>query len=262
MEAKALEFLKTTIEAATPGERIVTTDREPRHVYYVLQPDGKLDRTFATEAPAAHQAADLDTLVRAAIARKPDADNPFGPEIWYARSGVVAVLDTEATAPDVCRLALTPSPQMAKLAEWDRQGKASPTQAELVILLRTLFAGYYPVDFLPAIRGVKSSKKTDADSQIGHGKVSLGKSMIAEMTGVAAIPEQIVFTVPVFAQAAVHIRGPVRVEIDPDPQNERFNLYVIPGDIETAFAHAEEVLANRLELLLDGSPIPVYRGTP
>ncbi|VTR96024.1 unnamed protein product [Gemmata massiliana] len=260
MEAKALEFLKTTIEAATPGERIVTTDREPRHVYYVLQPDGKLERVESTGAPDAHQAADLDTLVRAALETH-DKDRR-APVIWYGRTQVVAVMQPGEVASDVCRVALTPSPQLARLADWDRAGKASPSQAELVVLLRTLFTGCVPDDFLPAVRGVKSTKKMDADSQISHGRVSLGKSMIAEMSGVAAIPERVSFMVPVFAQAAVEIHATIRVEVEPDAQNERFNLYVIPGDIEHAFAHAEEVIAERLTRLLGESPIPVYRGTP
>ena len=53
-----------------------------------------------------------------------------------------------------------------------------------------------------------------------------------------------------------------------DPQTEQFVLVVRPGDIESAFARAEDTLRDRLTAMLpdaapDGAtPIPIYRGVP
>lgn len=259
MDSHSLKFLKDMADAAAPARRVFTSDREPPHVYWVQQADGKLERVSAKPFPTAHAAADLDTLVRVVRDQTDPADVP---EVWYSRAGVIAVLNPAAEHPARCTVDLTPSPQLALLAQWERAGKATLTQAELVILLRTLFAGCAPDDVLAAVRGLKVDKRTEVNQQIAQGKVSLGRSLVAEMTGAAALPERITFSVPVFAEAAVGVCSTVRVELDPDPQNERFHLYVLPGDIESAYADAEEALALRLARLLGESPVPVYRGRP
>lgn len=251
------------------GQRIFTAPGEPPHVYYVLQPDGKLTLVQATFRERVCQATDLDTLCRLAVEHsKPDVG--LTPEVWCCRSGVVAVLcPEEADRGPSCTLGLTASPQMACLTAWDRAGRVSLSQAELVLLLRTMFAGAVSPDFLPAVRNVRTAKNAEVNSQIAQGKVSLGKSIVAEMTGVAAIPERVTFLVPVFAESAVPIVGPVRVEIDPDPQSERFTLVVLPGDVERAYAAAEDNLVERVRRLLDASAdtlaagaVKVYRGKP
>lgn len=245
------------------GQRIFTAPGEPPHVYYVLRPDGHLERTTAMPGRWEMDAADLNTLCRVAVDWTADGVRP---EIWCDRDCVVADLNPSVSRGPVCALNLTYSPQMVRLMEWDRAGRVSLSQAELVLLLRTLFAGCFPPDFLPAVRNVRSSKNAEVNSQISQGKVSLGKSIVAEMTGVAAIPERVTFVVPVFAQLVVPVVGEVRVEIDPDPQSERFTLVVLPGDVERAFGKAEEDLVERVSRVLAGlmateSDIPVYRGS-
>lgn len=268
LPVEALKYLSALATEAV-GRRIVRAEAEPPHVYYVQQPDGTMQRTVAVEPPARHEAADIDTLCRVArdfVSHEP----PNVPAVWHHRGGVEAVLSQHAGYAPTCTLTLGPSPQLALLARWDQAGRASLTQAEFVTLLRTMFADCAPADLLPAIRNVKSTKNAEVNSQIAQGKVSLGKSIVAEMTGVAGIPERVAFTVPVFAQAAVPVSGTVRVEIDPDPQNERFTLIVLPGDVEAAYAQAEEAVGRRLverlaALSTDDHPsalIPVYRGEP
>lgn len=237
---------------------------EPDHVYYLRNPDGSYGKAVISPSLARHTATDIETLCQIVC---DNSDDENAPEVWYGRGGIVAILQPDAIHPERCRFDLSPSPQLAKLIDWDKSGGTKPMQGEFIILLRTLFAGCAPDSLLPAVRQVKTSKAADVNSKIEQGKVSLGKSMIAEMTGINAIPEEVAFTVPVFAQAAVRMVGQVRVAIDPDPETSQFRLIVLPGDIERVFVEAESSLATRIhETLVEihggEHPFPVYRGTP
>lgn len=258
MDAAGLKMVADLAKEASPDKRIVRTDAEPSHWYYVTNAAGELVRTEAMPKPLVRQAADIDTLCRVA-----NSWSGHEPQVWYSRNGITAVLEPDVTAPSVCQVKLTPSPQLVKLMEWDRAGKVFLTQAEFVTLLRTMFVGCVPGDLLTVIRAVKATKGQEVNQQIAQGKVSMSKSAVAEMTGTAAIPETVVFQVPIFAQSAVNVLGQVPVEIDPDPENNRFALIVHPGAVEIAQARAEEELQDRIVVALgDGSTVLVYRGNP
>jgi hypothetical protein len=261
LPAESLKFLTDLAAKANPQARIVKAPAEPEDVYHILDANGELVRGRALLPVQDRDAADMETLV--ALAKASHALEPATAELWYGRAGVF-FQNLNRHPLDAAKLLLAPSAQLAKLIEWDRAGRARLTQAELVILLRTLFHGCAPENLLPAVRNVKTSKSAEVNSQIAQGKVSLGKSIMAEMAGTAAIPEMVEFLVPVFAHAAVFVVAPVRVAIDPDPQTEAFTLIVLPGDIEHAFALAESNIGNRLETLLGDAveQIPQYRGRP
>jgi hypothetical protein len=97
-----------------------------------------------------------------------------------------------------------------------------------------------------------------------QGKVSMSRSVVAEMTGAKDLPEEARWWVPVFAEAAVNETEFVSVVIDPQPEQERFRLLVKPGDIERAYAAAEDSIAKKLADWMGKSEqtIPVYRGKP
>lgn len=268
MIREAMQFVSTLAQEAS-GRRVFRPDGEPPNVYLVMKPDGTYERVQTAEPPDRSEALDIDTLCRVAVAYLVP-EKPSLPGVWYSRDGVVADLTPPAEHGPTCTLKLSMSPQLARLAEWDRQGRVSLEQAPLIITLRTLFAGCVPDSLVKAVRNVRATKNTDGRSEVGHGKVSVGKSIVAELTGADAIPEQVTFQVPVFAQSSVKVTQDVRVAIDPDVQNERFTLVVLPGDIEQAQTNAEAILAKRIGdclagLAADDRPadaIPVYRGRP
>lgn len=238
------------------GPRVVTADREPPQVYYTTAPDGTLTRQEAAPPPDNHRAGDPAAVCDVAK----DAAKTHAAEVWFSRAGVVAVYADFGRA----AFTLSPSPQMARLAEWDHRGRGIVKQAELILLLRTMFAGCTPShpNLLESVRRVDTKKANDASSEVRQGKVSLSKSIVAEMSGIDKLPEEITFEVPVFAQAAVKLRGSVRVAVDPDPQNEQFVLVVLPGDIERATQAAEVALGKQVAELLEGSEVPSYYGVP
>ena len=264
------KFVKALVDlGAKTAPAIVTTEKEPRHVYFVPDGKGGLLRCEAEEPPVVNEVRDLDTLARVLIwAESPATKETIYPEIWYCRTGIVGLLDTGSNWAAKATLSLSPSPQFAKLIEWESRSSTKLTQKELVILLRTLFKDSAPPDLLPLIRKVSTKKAANTASEVAKGKVSLGKEMIAEMSGVNELEDFYLFRFPVFSTASLSFRSPVRVVIDPDPEQELFTVCVIPGDCEAAWTGAEAWLGSSISSALVDNwtgdkgtcPIPVYFG--
>lgn len=257
MNCDTLKHLQTIIDAANPQRRIVTAPQEPPHVYYVVNEAGAMVRTVAAEPLGNDKASDLDSVVRVMT----DSDNPR--EIWYSRASVIGLHG--GGLPDRVTMPLKESPQLAQLIAWDARQRVNVGQRELVMLLRTTFAGCLPSHptFLENVRKLRTSKAAEVNSEIGKGKVSLGRSVIAEMSGVELIPEEITIRVPVFAAASLLAFADVRVCVDPNPEEEQFTLVVIPGQIEQAWRAGEVYIQAKLAALLGNeSEIPLYHGTP
>ena len=263
------DTLKEISRLAVAGQpAFIKPDAEPDHVYLIRSPDGTYSQQAAIPEPSNYHASDIRTLadvVKDHHSAEPGKENV--PEVWYDRSGIRAVLTPKKPYSGRCVVYLEPSPQLDSLINWSN-GKHVFEQKDLILALRTIYADAAPSTLLPAVRQVKTTKAADVNQQVGHNKVSIGKSMVAEMTGAAAIPEQINFTFRMFA-GPISIMGSVRIAIDLDPETGRFALIVLPGDIDAAFGGAEDVLDKRIheELNLsfgvqEGHPIPVYRGVP
>lgn len=259
------DALKTQFEYGEKSGKGTTfhPDAEPKHVYYLNTPDGP-KRMEAGRLPHDHKAHDSETIVAKAKERavvSAETEDTFMPEIWYHRTGVTGVIGMR----DRVTLSLSPSPQLKQLVKWEESGRGIVKQAEFILLLRTLFVDCYPdhPTLLEAVRKIDVKKGNDVSAEIRQGKVSMSKSMVAEITGLDKIPETVIFRIPVFAEDAARVERPVRVALDPDPQNEQFVLIPIPGDIERAFAAGEEWLANDLTRLIgaDGG-VPLFHGKP
>lgn len=249
--SKALEYL-VGIGAEKGKGQTFQTPAEPKHVYYLNGPDGT-DRIEADPPPNDHTAADLETVVALA------ADGETDKSIWYSRSGVVARNGPR----DRATFRLTPSPQLAKLLEWERT-PGILKQTALILSLRTLFADCYPdhPTLLESVRRIDVKKGQEAAAEVRQGKVSMSRSMLAEMTGLDKIPETVTFKVPVFAEQAFVSYKPVRVALDADPQAESFTLIPVPGDVEKAYSGAEDELQTRLAALIGDEKIKLYHGSP
>lgn len=260
----ALQFLnEIAVQAADSKRRVLKVEAEPEHVYHLLQPDGTLNKVHAEPETAFHEAFGLETiaLLAARVARAKFAEA----EIWYSRTGVVLLFD-RLTRRDRATLTLELSPQMARLAEWDKSRGEYP-QVEFLLLLRTLFA-----DALSAhatlrddVKRVDFKKAQEATGTVNRANVSLSRQMISEASGADKLPDTLNFDVPAFDSAAVASRVLVRVVFDLDPQTERFRLIPIPGDVEKALAAAEESVARQLGMALDAAKakdVPVFYGEP
>lgn len=249
------------VNAAAPQRRVVSLPGEPEGVYGLVGADGEIERTQAQQPPLDHAADDLPTL--AAVAKAWTGGAVVA--VWYDRSNVQAVATHSGSEPpDTCTVTLEPSAQLQKLAEWRAAGKQFVTQKEFVLLLRTLFHGCWNAHptLLDTVRKLRVQSASDAASEVQRGKVSLGKSMVAEMSGVGDIPERVTFEVPVFAGPAVRATAEVRMVLDPDAESGQLLVVVLPDEIDRAYAVGEDRAQTMLDGLLEGVEIPVYHGRP
>lgn len=255
-----MDKFKSIVQAADPSRRVVKAPDEPAGVYYVVGPNGEMVRTTAELPPVRNEADDLATLAEVAKAWAAD----FAVAVWYDRDRVQAVAAVPDSPPHTCTVTLEPSAQLAKLAEWRAAGRQLVTQKEFVLLLRTLFHGCWNAHptLLDTVRKLRVQSASDGASEVQRGKISLGKSMVAEMSGVGDIPERVTFEVPVFAGRAVVATADVRVVLDPDAESGQLLVVVLPDEIDRAYAAGEERAQEMLDGLLEGASIPVYHGRP
>ena len=233
MLKEALDFLTDQATKAR-GARVVQVP-EPKHKYIVEAADGELEWHESDPEPRNHKARDLSAILAFAEA---NAES----KIWYSRSGVVCVVD-DKTRRDKVTLALSPSPQVEALRKME-QSREPIEQADLVLLLRTTFAGSVsPPNFLSIIKTLKFNRQEDGETEIDHGKASLGKNIKLGLTSGEKIPEEITFTVPIFANA-FFMMSPVRAAVHIDAAEETFTIIPLPLEIERAVIKAETMICT------------------
>jgi hypothetical protein len=143
----------------------------------------------------------------------------------------------------------------------EAKGRPSYKQADFVRLLRITFAGCLgPAgNLLEIVRKIQFRVNQAGRSEVQHGKASIGKSLEAELTGAGALPEEVVFQVPIFESGFQDLEM-VGCALEVDPQTETFQLIPYPRSIEEALSVAEERLGAELTASLEG--VRVFHGVP
>jgi hypothetical protein len=254
MLKEALEFLVE--QGTSQAEDIITAEAEPSHIYFVRTSEG-LERKEADPKPRKGSADSLTAIVEFAINNKDTA------EIWYNRSHVEVYLDKK-TRRDVVSFKPFLSQPIQLLQELEKS-KQNLTQAQLIKMLRISFYGCMDITggLLETLKRVNFKATQEADSSIDRGKVSLGKSITAQVTGVGTIPDDFTLTVPVFGNACfASLRKPVLVALEPEATNATFQLIPYPLQVEQAIANAEDWIGSELKGRLTdaGAEVPVYFG--
>lgn len=238
------------------GVEVVTPPGEPKHRYAIRKPDGTLEWFEATPPPRQHAVRSVEALVDVARHFKEDGCLPT---CWYSRTGVVLVVNEMAGRRDRVTLPLGLSVPLTDLML--REAKRQPVgQAQLVSLLRTTLARCVRGNLLEMVRRVNFSQSAAGHGELHHGKSSIGKSLQAELTGAAALPENVTFDVPVFS-GHFHTVQPVECALEVAPETQTFTLVPIPGDIERAVALGEAALGSRLAAGLKDE-VSVFYGEP
>lgn len=241
------------------------------HRFLLQSPSGLLSEREVTPPPREHQARSLQTVLELAkqhslfapptVPLKVDAGALPAVAIWYSRNRVVALLD-DATRRDRIYLPLEASPQLKKLAELERTATLL-TQREIIFLLRTLFHDCLGRcgDLLGVLRTAKIKRSEDGLATVQHGKSSVGRSMQAELTGLASIPEYLVLDVPLFASVFAY-RGQIHCALEIDVATERFQILPLPKQIELAISEAEEAIGEEIASAVRDDDIAVRHGEP
>lgn len=246
------KFVNAIAEKAVgaAGPVVVKVDAEPGHVYYMRDGAGNYDRIVAKPKPRRKIANDLDTVADlAGEAVTLDVPHCIAPEIWYDRSGVVVVeLPQDNPAPSTSTLRLTPSPQLAMLASWERTA-THHNQTSLIRTLRVMFPGMVAgVDLEDLIRRVKVTTNTTSDQ--GRTRASVGRAIEAQVGESNNIPDYVKFQVPVFAEASVAVTAEIMAAFDFYPEEKLFSLSPVVGSTEKAFDAGEGFLDSRISELM------------
>lgn len=268
-EDTALQRIQQTAVKAS-GNRIHKPGAEPDHVYLTEDVNGNLTRQIAVPKPVNHGPTDFRSVVALAHAAgqlqtdSVTSEQTFEPvTLWCSLAGVVAVLSADRR--DRANLKLTKSGPFAELCRWANSGVGGVAVDHVTAytLFRTLFRAALPAHptIRDDIRKVDIGKAQQASSDVSRTAVSMSKKLIAEASGADRLPEVLTFSVPVFAEAIAPIKVLVEVAFDLDPQQEKFRFIVLPNQIETAVAEAEEWIERQVASLNEGK-IPVYRGEP
>jgi hypothetical protein len=252
---------------------------EAEHVYY-LRHGETLQRVEREPKPRRHVAYDAETLLRfcagfAANRGEELADGGESPGIhvavWYSREGVTAYLD-DSTRRDTVAITLAPSPQMKLLFDWDIR----PTwmkQPEIIRTLRVKLAGSVsPAGVVEALRRLRFRQSQAGETVVEHGQSSIGRNIMAELANAQTVPEEVVITVPAFADGFGGIDVSVRCAVEIDLENQAFAIMPLAGQLADAWNMAEESVGGSLREVLDALnddrddgdylPISLYRGRP
>lgn len=250
----ALEFMAGIGKKS--AEKIVRTDAEPGYVYFVRGEDGTLEKHEASPSPVAHKAYSLQAIQEKAKEAK-------AAEVWYSPDKVVCVFGDDVKR-NTITLELKLSEPLAALIELKKTGKAL-TQPEIIRLMRTTFRDSLSQagTLVEVLKKVNFKATSESEGVVSHGKASLGKSVISEVTGLGIIPEYVTFNFIVYANPCFKaIRGKVECALEPDASNATFRIIPLSGEIENATDAALADVAESLESLLGTDGVKILHGTP
>jgi hypothetical protein len=232
---------------------ILEAANEPKGIYYLVGPDGKAQ--IQTAAPAWHNEK-LDTpaeLLRFAIDRSIDTIDKGA--VYYNEDTIKFVYDFEDRR-DVATCPLIKSAAY----RWLEKPAGPMSQRDFIRLLRIQFRGCVPQDsgILNVVRNLKFNQNADAGANIQHGRESIGRSVAAQITGEASIPEELRLNIQVFENFPAIVT--VMCAIETHPQEQQLQLTPYPLEVRKAMDATIELIA---ETLSDGvDKFYLYRGQP
>lgn len=251
---EAIEYLFGLGKAAAPS--VVTVPAEPPHVYFLRQPDGSLQERTALTPPHNRTALSAAALVQYAIDLHDEGESPG--TVWYGPTALVLTYGERhrMTFP------LVLSEQYKRL---ENLKSTAIAHADLVRALRTTFRGTFEdahPTLLEVLRRVRFAAGAVTTGEVGHGRASLGKEITGEVTGTAAIPEYVKFSIPIFATPCfAHIRLPVNCALEPDAGSGTFRVSHLPGELESALQEAVDSIGEYLNGALPKGHA-IYNATP
>jgi len=246
MDSSFIEAISEIAQNAVGvGGKVVTVPGIPK-TFFVHERDGIKQHSLPMdEASTAFTIASLLEWTRS----KNDIDLQ---EVWYSPKAVVAwsIAAAHGMASDTCTFRLPFSKQFSRLIELDKRPDGQTySQPELWHLLRTVFPDCFPShpNLAAQIGKVDIKKAAESTAVVKRDGVSLSRSMVAEASGANALPEVITFDIPVYEIASVSLNVDVRCAFALDAQQERFQLHVLPGEIERAYRRSEIRIASMIE---------------
>lgn len=234
MTKEALQLLQDTAQKAQTA-KIVKIDGNPDVV--LIDQGGSYTAHELPPKHRNHTVSDLDSLLEL-------ADRCTGKGVlWHSEEAVVLVFD-DAVRRDFATVPLKFSTAYKALR--DLGNGAVVTQKDFIRLLKVTFADCVPPDLLPSVRTLNFSKSESGNSDLQHGKSTLGRAVESSVTGATAIPESFTVSTNVYANVLQDLTVSVRVAIDIDMEEHYFRLSVLGDDLTTTMLETQEHLSEAL----------------
>ncbi len=230
---------------------ITASNLEPPGYYFVRNPGGKAELVKAK--PSLHcEKIESPVEMDKFIAQRMGAKALLNPAIFYDEDAVVLAYDIDDRR-DFAICNLQRSSQWNKLQQV--ANKAMP-QKDFIRLLRVDFRGCLAdTSLLNLLRGVQWTANDSGQTNIQHGKESLGRQITSQVQGVDVIPEELALTIPVFENHSFRVR--VQCAIDVIVDSRSFGITPFPQEMHNALESAlDDIL---LQFSKEGYP-PAFRG--
>jgi len=256
IEEKALEFLANQAKQANKSEVVF----ESSHAKYVRYLDGAIQKFDKPNPARDHDAGTLSDLIALANRFGDSAKGESRPVVWYDRTAVRLVINDGDYRDDKADLTLVESGLFRAIKALDPRCWCEAKQ--FVRMLRVeLYGALDPATLLNAVKKVKFESGQKTTSENSRVKESLGREITAQVSAAADLPEYVVLTTQVYTTPGVETTVGIKAAVEVDPHNEKFQLVVLPDEIERAYATVMSALNEKLKSgLSDG--IPSYQGIP
>jgi len=230
---------------------------DPRKVAF--QVNGQIREFDVPPGVRCHVVRQLNDLVGYAKRTVEEAAEGAGPPVvWHGESHVVLVID-DSDRRDCVVFDLTTSREMRTLMNLEEAGRAPLDHASFVRLLRIKLG--LPAEQVARFRKLAWTAGDKLTSDRRHAKESLDQSMMAEVSGVDGLPEEIEVRVPVYREEGERGVVVIHCAVDVDAVEKTLELMPLPGELEGAFQDAQRDIRQRLDKELS-SLMGVYYGAP
>lgn len=241
MTKKAIELIQTTARQAAKAE-IVAIPGDPDRA--LISQCGSREMLELPPKHRNHAVFDLDSLLSLS-----DTKCGYGEDgepnviVWHSEEEVVVVLDDD-TRRDFAKLKLEYSKAFAALRRISAGVQLE--QFQFARLLKVELDGCVPATLSQVVRSLKFARNEEGESDLQHGKSTLGRRVEANITGSGDIPEEFVVSTNVYANVLQDDTRQVRVSIDIDLEEHKFGLSVIGDELSMAVLLTQETLSERL----------------
>lgn len=234
--------------------RVVVLDREPRHVYGVVQPDGAVIRTEAEPDPRHYQVLSPVAMCEAV------ADLQWDDVVLFVgKKQVVALAKESSTRRERVTLPLVLTDQFVALQLCQNRQKFD--QEEFVELLTIKLHGTGAESYAPIFRKLNFTRNDEGGSDLTNTKKQVKRSHLAQISGAETIPETIrleLFAYDTLADEKYKLS--VTCAVICDVVNEEFCLVPLAGELDSlqrdTLAELQEEFREKLPdtTVLLGSP--------
>ena len=188
--------------------------------------------------------------------------NPLStsPMIWISRSGLTAVLDSDARRRHRIYLQFERTAPFERICEWSKN-ETMLSQRALIARLRHEFRGIVPASLVTTLGQIKIEAGRIVDSEVGHGHDTLKTKTTSKVSVLDSIPDVITVTPRLWNNMGMGYAEPIELTLAIDPASGNFGLHATEDEIATAIQAAQSQIAQQIQAA-DPIPVPFVFGKP